>query len=450
MFIWNLKLCFFILIEICTSTKIQPTQVLKEYYYIYFRKKDKHSASPEEPSEINDKLLPMKNLQESQQVSKDHSEQCETGASDTEAKLKQTENDSEMSRNQNEQLKEDVSNMKEKLKETEDELKNLSNTKNELENKVKNSEREYQLLKEENMGQQEEKAKEISALRNELSVTEKQNKTFSQELKNIQNEKDNLDRQQEEKATEISALKNKLSETEDKIRTLSQELKNIQFENEKLRIDCYNVSQAGQEPIKAMVVLAGPGEDKSGLCDLLSGTEDNFPANQEKTIGKLVKWRGDGDQFLLIDTPVFEPEEDVAETTKIMMNELKKYTNMYVFVIALNGTNPRIDQNRKKMIRELKKMFGHTFIDKNTVFAITNWHYDQGSIVKREKNGQKEVKVSENLLKELNLTNVNIAFLDASYGEENIEKAKIEEQLHKMKHWLFTIPSYSCTLLKQM
>jgi len=294
--------------------------------------------------------------------------------------------------------------MKEKIEETEGELKKLSDTKNELENKVEKSEREYQLLKE---------------------VTEKQNITFSQE--------------QEEKATEISILKNKLSETD-------QDLKTIQSENEKLRIDCYNVSQAGQEPIKAMVVLAGPGEDKSGLCDLFSGTENNFPANQEKTIGKLVKWRGDGDPFLIIDTPVFEPEEDVAETTKIM-NELKKYKNMYVFVIALNGTNPRIDQNRKKMIRELKRMFGHSFIDKNTVFAITNWHYDQGSIEKREKNGQKEAKVSENLKKELNLSNVNIAFLDASYGEERIEKDKIEEQLHKMKHWLFTIPAYPCTHL---
>ena len=278
--------------------------------------------------------------------------------------------------------------------------------------KVKKSQGEYQQL-------QEEKAKEISNLRNKLTFSEDQNKTFSQELKNIQTEKENLDRQQEKKATEISALKNKLSETEDKIKT-------IQSENEKLRIDCYNVSQAGQEPIKAMVVLAGPGEDKSGLCDLFSGTENNFPANQEKTIGKLVKWRGDGDSFLIIDTPVFEPEEDVAETTKIMMNELKKYKNMHVFVIALNGTNPRIDQNRKKMIRELKKMFGHTFIDQNTVFAITNWHYDQGSIEKRGKNGQKEAKVNENLQQELNLTNVNIAFLDASYRkEEDIEKVFI-------------------------
>merc|ERR1711971_1196935 len=195
-----------------------------------------------------------------------------------------------------------------------------------------------------------------------------------------------------------------------------------------------------QDSIKVMVVLAGPGEDKSGLCDLFSGTKNNFPANQEKTIGKLVNWRGDGDQFLLIDTPVFEPVEDVAETTKIMMNELKKYKNMYVFVIALNGTNPRMDQNRKKMIRELKKLFGHTFIEKNTVFAITNWHYDQGSIDKRGKRGQKEVRLTEHLIKELNLTNFNIAFLDASYGEEEIEKHKIEEELYKMEQWLFTMP----------
>ena len=234
-----------------------------------------------------------------------------------------------------------------------------------------------------------------------------------------------------------------------RIRTWSQKLKNIQNENEKLKIDCYNVSQAGQDPIKAMVVLAGPGEDKSGLCDLFAGTENNFPAKQDRTIGKLVKWRGVGKQFLLIDTPVFEPEQDVSETT-IMMNKLKNYENMYVFVIALNGTSPRIDHNRKKLIRELKKIFGHTFIDNNTVFAITNWHYDRGSQEKREKSGQNAVKWNENLLTELNLRNVNTAFLDASCGEEDIEKTMIEQELLKMEKWLFTIPSYSCTHLKQM
>ena len=56
----------------------------------------------------------------------------------------------------------------------------------------------------------------------------------------------------------------------------------------------------------------------------------------------------------------------------------------------------------------------------------------QGSRDKRKKGGQTEEKWNENLRKELKLNNVNIAFLDASYGEENIEKAKIEEQLHKI------------------
>ena len=69
----------------------------------------------------------------------------------------------------------------------------------------------------------------------------------------------------------------------------------------------------------------------------------------------------------------------------------------------------------------------------------------QGARDKRKKAGQTEEKWNENLRKELNLTNVNIAFIDASYGDENIEKNKIEEQLLQMKDWLFTIPSYSCT-----
>ena len=245
----------------------------------------------------------------------------------------------------------------------------------------------------------------------------------------------------------LEEIKNKL-EKEHKEKMQKEINKHQEQQEQTLKeTKVYNVSQAGLNPIKAMVILAGPGEDKSGLCDLFSGTENNFPANPEKTIGRLVKWRGDGNQFLLIDTPVFEPEEDMAKKT--MMNELKQFTNMYVFVIVLNGTNPRIDKKRKEMIRELKKMFGDTFIDTNTVFAITNWHYDQGSIDKREKSKKKEVTWTENLQKELKLTNVKIAFLDAFYGEEKTEKDKIEEQLNKMKDWLFTtIPSYPCSHFK--
>merc|ERR1739844_800789 len=96
---------------------------------------------------------------------------------------------------------------------------------------------------------------------------------------------------------EINKLNIKLSDTErrvsnkeNEIQTLSQQLIDTQNENETLKIDSYNVSQAGQDPIKAMVVLAGPDDNKSGLCDLFSGTKNNFPDNQEKTIGKLVKW----------------------------------------------------------------------------------------------------------------------------------------------------------------
>ena len=74
----------------------------------------------------------------------------------------------------------------------------------------------------------------------------------------------------------------------------------------------------------------------------------------------------------------------------------------------------------------------------------------QGSRDKRKRGGQTEEKWNENLRKELKLNNVNIAFLDPCYGEENIEKGKIEEQLHKMKHWLFTKPAYPCTHLKHM
>ena len=325
----------------------------------------------------------------------------------------------------NENFETGVSKTEGKLKQAEEELENLKSTQIQLEDTKNKLEIENQRLQNETKEHQEQLTK--------LKEHTEQQEKMQKEIKELN--------------IKLSDTVKRVSDKENEIRTLSQQLIDTQNENDKLRIEGYNISQAGKDPIKAMVVLAGPGEDKSGLCDLFSGTENNFDANQEKTIGKLVKWRGDGDPFLLIDTPVFEPEEDVAETTKIMMNELKKYKNMYVFVIALNGTNPRIDQNRKKMIRELKKMFGHTFIDKNTVFAITNWHYDQGSIEKRGKNGQKEAKVNENLKKELNLSNVNIAFLDASCGEERIEKDKIEEQLHKMKHWLFTIPAYPCTHL---
>ena len=94
-----------------------------------------------------------------------------------------------------------------------------------------------------------------------------------------------------------------------------------------------------------------------------------------------------------------DPREG-ADTRNIvnMIDELKKAENVHLFLIAFNGSDPRFDESLKDMLKIFIGMFGPKFLEKNTIFEVTNWAYDQPTLKKRKK-----IKRDENsLTKELN------------------------------------------------
>merc|ERR1711997_1188670 len=93
--------------------------------------------------------------------------------------------------------------------------------------------------------------------------------------------------------------------------------------------------------------------------------------------------------------------EEVDETVNEITSELKKQSDLQVFAIVLNGTNIRIDQNRKRLVRKLKETFGQEFLENNIVFVITHWRYNKTSLERRKRCGQDETLWKNNLNKTL-------------------------------------------------
>ena len=211
----------------------------------------------------------------------------------------------------------------------------------------------------------------------------------------------------------------------------------------------------GDSPIKTLIAIGSIGEGKSSLCNSLAGKEYDdieFPIDGTSTTSrKKLKWRGDGQNVWLIDTPGLFAQSESEENKSLdsMITELKKISEVHVFAIVLNGSKPRFDQSRKLMLRKFKQMFGDSFLDKNTVFVITNWHYDESSCAKRLRIGQNEASKTSDINKTLRDNfgvrnpKVPVIFLDVHHQNEEIEeKIQLQEGLDELQQCLNTFQSY--------
>ena len=212
--------------------------------------------------------------------------------------------------------------------------------------------------------------------------------------------------------------------------------------------------------IPTLVAIGSVREGKSSLCNVLAGkifNHNQFPINgTTKTLKDKVQWGGDGRTFWLIDTPGFsEIRENKDETENSIVLEIKTHSEVNVFAIVLDGSEPRFVDSRKKMIQKFKVMFGDKFLEKNTVFVITKWHYDEDSCATREISGQNEMSLERDInqiLKETfrvkNPKGVPVIFLDVHHQDESKEKMKFKKGLDDLENCLKTFPSYDCKSIK--
>jgi septin family protein len=157
-----------------------------------------------------------------------------------------------------------------------------------------------------------------------------------------------------------------------------------------------------QQEIK--VAFLGPtGSGKTTLIndmlDLESNVGEPYPGGQprpgplgvsagansmtsETTVvrGQLI----DGTPCTCIDTPgLNDTGNKDSENIVNMVRTLKEQVRVvHMFVIVLNGQNPRLDQAHKDMISIFGKCFGSDFMQ-NMVLVFTRWHNDEASIARR-------------------------------------------------------------------
>ena len=206
-----------------------------------------------------------------------------------------------------------------------------------------------------------------------------------------------------------------------------------------------------------MLVIGSSKEGKSSLCNILAGMNhnDNFFVNNERsTAVKKISWRGNESETLtLIDTPgLYGVDQNVEdENIQEMVNKLWEIKYLNTFLIVINGSNPRFDQHRKQMIRKYQNIFGHEFLERNTVFAVTHWPHDERSVKSRKRTGMPN---EETWTHELNKTlsesfhihgTVPAVFIDCRHNANNEQEArKFEQELNSLNNLIRISQPYSC------
>ena len=210
------------------------------------------------------------------------------------------------------------------------------------------------------------------------------------------------------------------------------------------------MSARADDDMKKMTVIGSAGAGKSTLCNIFAGKkhdDDTFPVGDEwtscthATSGKIVKWRGtSGRKIHLFDTPGLKNEDSGADNYNIdqMVDYFKNAWYVNVFLLVINGANPRFDSSLISMLKVFHKMFGKTFLQDNGVLAITNWAFDSKSIKRRgKKDNDETVTKLIQRLQDLQFIeedkNIPVLFIDALHdSEDQYEVQKFNEEMIKL------------------
>lgn len=152
----------------------------------------------------------------------------------------------------------------------------------------------------------------------------------------------------------------------------------------------------------------------------------------------------------MIDTPGLNDPEPGRDSMNIaeMVDYLKKMAHINLFLIVVNGSNPRLDQSLVAMLQIFQGMFGNEFIEQNTVFEFSNWAHHQKAQKSRSKQGKDEAYWSDALNKKLreilgSKGNVPAVFIDCLYDDEDEqETVKFEEDMRKLEGYLKEFPPF--------
>merc|ERR1712037_580947 len=202
---------------------------------------------------------------------------------------------------------------------------------------------------------------------------------------------------------------------------------------------------------RKILVIGKTGTGKSSLCNVLCGADhdaDVFPVSAEamsctqRTFFCEANFNKNKEEPIsLIDTIGFD-DPDTDDDAKIIAELVLKLKNgcdfVNLFVIAVNGQNPRLDGSLVGMIKVFEGMFGQDFW-KQVVVLFTRMPMDEKAKKKREKNSkQSDDELAQKYMAEVakrfkNGKQIDYVFLDSCFDKESAAKAAEERLIQLAK-----------------
>merc|ERR1712037_273725 len=188
------------------------------------------------------------------------------------------------------------------------------------------------------------------------------------------------------------------------------------------------------------------GTGKRSLCNVLCGADhdaDVFPVSAEamsctqRTFFCEANFNKNKEEPIsLIDTIGFD-DPDTDDDAKIIAELVLKLKNgcdfVNLFVIAVNGQNPRLDGSLVGMIKVFEGMFGQDFW-KQVVVLFTRMPMDEKAKKKREKNSkQSDDELAQKYMAEVakrfkHGKQIDYVFLDSCFDKEYPEEKRCFDQ----------------------
>merc|ERR1712037_1006293 len=198
---------------------------------------------------------------------------------------------------------------------------------------------------------------------------------------------------------------------------------------------------------RKILVIGKTGTGKSSLCNVLCGADhdaDVFPVSAEamsctqRTFFCEANFNKNKEEPIsLIDTIGFD-DPDTDDDAKIIAELVLKLKHgcdfVNLFVIAVNGQNPRLDGSLVGMIKVFEGMFGQDFW-KQVVVLFTRMPMDETAKKKREKNSQQsDDELAQKYMAEVakrfkHGKQIDYVFLDSWFDKEDPEEKRCFDQV---------------------
>ena len=191
------------------------------------------------------------------------------------------------------------------------------------------------------------------------------------------------------------------------------------------------------------------GTGKSSLCNILEGKKhdaDYFKTSSDptsctqKTKVADVNWIGDPNfPISLIDTIGFDDSSEDHEIIAELVVKLKhRCDHINLFVLAVNGQDPRLDGSLLEMIKIFEGMFSGDFWNQ-VVLVFTKICMSEGDKKRREEDNERsDDELAAKFIKKLegefkDCTGLRYLYMDASYKKKDYyEKAAFDSACTKL------------------